>query len=398
MPAPPPFLTVNGVTLHLRFSGVPHAARTLVFLNALGSDLRLWDAVAPAVAAGHRVVQYDQRGHGLSGAPPAPYSLADHVGDLRGLLDALGVERAVLVGASLGGLIAQAFAAAHPERVDGLVLVGTGLSIGTAALWDERIAAAEAGDLARIAPGALARWFTPAFVAARPAEAQGYQHMLARTPPPGYAGNCAALRDSDLSVQTARLRLPAVVLCGEHDLATPPALGRALAAALGAPFHLIPDAAHLPGVEQPGPVVAHLTEFLAGLAPGPALGPALRRRVLGDAHVDRAMAATTELDRDFQAFITTYAWGGPWARGHFDLRTRHLLTLAVLAALPREHELELHLRAVQNTGVTQDDLREIFLHVAVYAGVPVANRAFALAKAVLAERAGPAEQAERSDP
>lgn len=111
----------------------------------------------------------------------------------------------------------------------------------------------------------------------------------------------------------------------------------------------------------------------------------VRRRVLGDAHVDRATSSATDFDRDFQRHITETAWGGPWTRGTLDLRDRHLITLAVLAALPREHELELHVRATQNTGITPDELRELFLHISVYAGVPVANRAIQIAKKVLGE-------------
>jgi 4-carboxymuconolactone decarboxylase len=118
-------------------------------------------------------------------------------------------------------------------------------------------------------------------------------------------------------------------------------------------------------------------------------GMQLRRAVLGDAHVDRAAAAQTAFDADFQAFITETAWGSVWARPGLDLRTRHLLTLALLAALGRENELALHLRSIANTGVTQDEVKELLLHVAVYAGVPVANSAFAVAKKVFAERSEP---------
>jgi 4-carboxymuconolactone decarboxylase len=111
----------------------------------------------------------------------------------------------------------------------------------------------------------------------------------------------------------------------------------------------------------------------------------IRRRVLGDAHVDRATANATPFDEDFQRFITETAWGDVWSRPGFDLKTRHLLTLAVLAALGREAELELHVRATRNTGVTPDELKEVLLHVAVYAGVPAANSAFAAAKRVYAQ-------------
>ena len=114
-------------------------------------------------------------------------------------------------------------------------------------------------------------------------------------------------------------------------------------------------------------------------------GMKVRRQVLGDAHVDRAIANTTPFDEDFQRYITQAAWGDVWARPGLDHRTRHLVTLALLAALGREAELEMHVRATRNTGVTPDDLREVFLHVAVYAGVPAANSAFAAAKRAYAQ-------------
>jgi 4-carboxymuconolactone decarboxylase len=110
-------------------------------------------------------------------------------------------------------------------------------------------------------------------------------------------------------------------------------------------------------------------------------GMEIRRRVLGDEHVDRVTAAATEFDEDFQRWITETAWGGVWARPGLDLRTRSLLTIAILGALNHD-ELELHLRAARNTGVTPAEVSEALLHVAVYAGVPAANRAFKVAKAV----------------
>lgn len=116
-------------------------------------------------------------------------------------------------------------------------------------------------------------------------------------------------------------------------------------------------------------------------------GMQIRREVLGDAHVDQAEADKTPFDADFQQFVTETAWGTVWARSHLDRRTRHLLTLAMLAALGKENELAMHIRATQNTGVSADDVREVFHQVAVYAGVPAANSAFAVAKKVYAEMA-----------
>jgi len=123
-------------------------------------------------------------------------------------------------------------------------------------------------------------------------------------------------------------------------------------------------------------------------------GMRTRRAVLGDAHVDRAKAKQTPFDADFQQFITEAAWGSVWTRSGIDHRTRHMVTLAMLAALGKEHELELHIRATQNTGVTADELKEVFMQVAVYAGVPAANTAFSIAKKVYAELSGKEDASE----
>jgi 4-carboxymuconolactone decarboxylase len=114
-------------------------------------------------------------------------------------------------------------------------------------------------------------------------------------------------------------------------------------------------------------------------------GMAVRRAVLGDAHVDRAEANKTEFDADFQRYITEMAWGSMWARDGLERKTRHLITIALMAALGKEHELAMHIRATKNTGVTKDEVKEVLLQVAVYAGVPSANSAFAVAKRVYAE-------------
>ncbi len=113
-------------------------------------------------------------------------------------------------------------------------------------------------------------------------------------------------------------------------------------------------------------------------------GMRVRREVLGDAHVERAMAQATDLDTDFQRFITETAWGSVWSRPDLDRRTRSLITIAILAALGRHDELALHLRATHNTGASSREIAEALLHVAVYAGVPAANSAFAVAKVALA--------------
>jgi 4-carboxymuconolactone decarboxylase len=114
-------------------------------------------------------------------------------------------------------------------------------------------------------------------------------------------------------------------------------------------------------------------------------GMRVRREVLGDAHVDAAQVARTELDADFQDLLTELAWGGVWDRPGVDRRTRSLITIAILAALGRSEELAMHLRATRNTGATLDEVRETLFHVAIYAGIPAAHAAFEIAKEELGE-------------
>jgi 4-carboxymuconolactone decarboxylase len=112
----------------------------------------------------------------------------------------------------------------------------------------------------------------------------------------------------------------------------------------------------------------------------------IRREVLGDAHVDRAVAATTDFTQPWQDFITETAWGTIWARDGIDRRSRSMITLAVLTALGREHEIAMHVRAALTNGLTREEIAEVLLHTSVYAGVPAANRAFAIAQEVFDER------------
>lgn len=260
---------VNGVHIHFAESGEGPADKggegtpTLVFSNSLGTDFRVWDRVAARLAGRFRLIFYDKRGHGLSEAPAGPYQIADHVGDLAGLLDELGVRGAVICGLSVGGMIAQGLAAARPDLVRALVLCDTAHRIGPPASWAQRIDAIRAGGIDALAEPILERWFSAAFRAARPAEVAGWRAMLTRTPVEGYLGTCAAIRDADLTEQAKAIAVPTLCLCGAEDGATPPALVRSLAELIaGARFTEIEGAGHLPCVEAPERVVAAMTDFL----------------------------------------------------------------------------------------------------------------------------------------
>jgi len=255
------FARVNGVVLHHERAGLAEGP-ALVFANALGTDLRIWDDVAARLAPAYRILRYDKRGHGLSETTPAPYSLSDHVGDLAALLDACGIARAVVVGLSAGGMVAQGLAAARPDLVKALVLAGTAPRIGTEASWNARIAAVAEHGTAGIADTVLKGWFTPRFRDGNP-DFVGYRAMLERSPVEGYVGTAAALRDADLTQSTRALAIPVIALAGDADGSTPPDLVRAMAAIVpGADFRLIADAGHICCVEQPDEVAGVIRGFL----------------------------------------------------------------------------------------------------------------------------------------
>lgn len=255
-------IKVNGVTLHYADQG-PRDGRPLVFANSLGTDFRLWDQVLPLLPEGLRIVRYDKRGHGLSNGPAAPYFMGDLVADLAALLDALNVRDAVVVGLSIGGMIAQGLAAERPDLVCAMVLSNTGARIGNEAIWDDRMQTVRTSGIAALADGTLQRWFSAGFRSERRHELAAWRNMLCRTWPEGYLGCSAAIKDTDLFDSTARLRLPVLGIAGSEDGSTPPDMVRETVDLVpGSAFELIRGAGHLPCVENPERYAEILTGFL----------------------------------------------------------------------------------------------------------------------------------------
>lgn len=258
-------ISTNGITLHIRDEG-PREGRVVMLANSLGTDLRVWDALLPLLPAGLRIVRFDKRGHGLSDATPAPYAMDQLVADAEGICDGLGLRDITVVGLSIGGLIGQGLAAKRPDLVLALVLMDTAAQIGTAQMWQDRIDTINVKGVEALADPILERWFTPGFRTTNP-EFPLWRNMLTRTSVAGYTGCCAAIAGADLTETTRALRLPVMAMAGDQDGSTPPDLVRATADLCGAAFHVIPDAGHIPCVEQPEATARLLSDFLERTAP-----------------------------------------------------------------------------------------------------------------------------------
>jgi 3-oxoadipate enol-lactonase len=238
---------VSAVEVHHRIDG---DGSPLLMLNSLGSDLSMWDPQIPALT-GRAVIRYDTRGHGRSPAPDGRYTMDELGADALALLDRLGVERADLVGLSLGGMTAMWLAAHTPERVGRMVLFCTTAHFPPKSMWADRAELVRAEGVGVVAEAAVSRWVTPGWAAAHPETMATLVAMVAATPAAGYAGACAAIGDMDLRADLARITAPTLVVSGADDAATPPARGQEIADGIaGARFEVLPDAAHLASFQQ----------------------------------------------------------------------------------------------------------------------------------------------------
>lgn len=365
----------------------PASAPPLLLGPSLGTSYALWDAVAPELSAAHRVIRWDLPGHGGSPAdligPGA--TVADLAELVLALADSLGVERFAYAGVSLGGAVGLHLAVHRPERVSSLAIVCSSAHFNGAKPWQERAARVREEGLARLAESADARWFTPGFTVPRLVR----DHRDAD--PDAYAACCDALAVFDLRARVGEIAAPTLLIAGREDPATPPAHLRELADAVpGATLTEIPGASHLAPAERPEAVLTALRAHFDG---GARRGMAVRRAVLGDAHVDRAQGRQTPFTARFQDFISRYAWGEIWTDETLSRRERSMVTLTALVAHGHYEELAMHVRAARRNGLTADEIGAVLLQTAVYCGVPAANSAFATAQRVLAEEAdGPAAE------
>ncbi len=248
--------------VHAVVTGRPDGP-AVVLSNSLGSTHRMWDSQVAALEERFRVVRYDTRGHGDSPVPPGPYSIDELADDVIALLDRFDLERAHLVGLSLGGMTMMRVAARNPERVDRLALLCTAAYLPPAQGWTDRAALVRADGTSVVAAAVVQRWFTPGYLAANTEARQQFEAMVAATPAEGYAACCEAIAAMDQRSDLSSIIAPTLAIAGADDPATPPDLLRDIVDAVpNGRLLVVPDSAHLANAEQADTITPALIEHL----------------------------------------------------------------------------------------------------------------------------------------
>jgi 3-oxoadipate enol-lactonase / 4-carboxymuconolactone decarboxylase len=369
------------------------------------SATALWSSAAPLLSDHFHVVAWDLPGHGHNRAEVTDaFTMAELAEGVLSFVEGVLSERGepdgsfVYAGDSVGGAVGQRLLLDHPGRLGAAVLVCTAARFGDEAMWRERAELVRASGTAAMVEGSAQRWFGPGFIDEEPDVAAALLHSLRDADRAGYAAVCDALAAFDVRDELSRIDVPVFAVAGAYDVAAPVAAMAELAHGVADGRLVVLDrVGHLAPAEAPADTARVIREA-AGLGRADterrpvgdraAAGMAVRRDVLGDEHVDRATAAATDLTREFQEFITDYAWGGIWTRPGLDRRSRSMITLTALIARGHHEELALHLRAARTNGLSDDEIKEVILQSAIYCGVPDANTAFRIAQRTLDELDG----------
>ena len=375
------------MTLSVEITRVGTAAASsrpvLVLGPSLGTSAQaLWGEVAAALAEQFTVFTWDLPGHGHSPPSHGDYTMAQLSEAVLAAVDGATNQPFAYAGDSIGAAVGLQLLLDHPDRVLAATLLCTGARIGNAESWTERAAFVRANGTAAMVEGSRVRWFAPGFPQRRPAVAEALLDSLRRADADSYSHACAALAKFDTSDQLHRITTPVLAVAGACDQPTPVESLRDIAQTVRhGRLVVLDDVAHLAPAENPAQVAMLIAEH--SRPSGYQAGMRVRREVLGEAHVDRATAAATDLTGEFQEFITRYAWGEIWTRPGLDRRARSMITLTALVARGHHDELAMHLRAARTNGLTDAEITELLLQTAIYCGVPAANTAFRIAQQVL---------------
>jgi 3-oxoadipate enol-lactonase / 4-carboxymuconolactone decarboxylase len=383
---------INGVQL-----SDPSAGPLLLLGSSIGtSATALWSASAAFLGERFHVVAWDLPGHGRNTEPiSAGFTMTELAAGVLAFADRVLTDRGesggrlYYAGDSLGGAVGLQALLDAPERIVAAVLLCTGAKIGSAESWRERGARVRASGTTAVINQSVERWFAPEFLGREPEVGARLLDSLRAADAEAYALACEALADFDVRSRLGEIAVPVLAVAGAEDFATPPELLAEIANGVqSGKLQIFDGVAHLAPAEAPEEVAKLIMKHFDADETGAdrySAGMQVRRQVLGDAHVNRAMSATTDFTRDFQQLITEYAWGTIWTRPGLDRRSRSMITLTALVARGHHEELAMHVRAARTNGLSVDEIKEVLLQTAIYCGVPDANTAFRIAQAALAD-------------
>ncbi len=256
---------INGTTINYQVDG-PDDAPALLMSNSLGTNFRMWDSQVDDFTNSYKMIRYDSRGHGKSGAPDGAYSMEILASDALGLLDHLGVDKAHYCGLSKGGMIGQWMAAHTPERFHRMVFANTSSYMPSGATsWEDRVNTVTSGGMNAIVDMVVKIWFTEKFRDADPATVAAVRDMIMTTPPEGYCGCCWAIAGMDNRETNKTVKIPVLIIIGEHDVATPPDHGKAIADAIPGAQTAILNGAHLSNIEDTAGFNKAVLKFFNGV-------------------------------------------------------------------------------------------------------------------------------------
>ena len=252
----------DGLVLHYKWIDYKKPL-TFLFINSLGTDFRIWDEVVAQLKDYGNVLLFDKRGHGLSDVVEATNGLDDFADDAEALLNKFNAGKFVVVGLSVGGMIAQILANRIPDRIAKLVLCDTRHIIGNGQIWNDRITAVRDKGLASISEGVMQRWFSEDFRKKESIKVTGYRNMLERCPPIGYIKTCEAIRDADLTSIAKGIKLPTICIVGSEDKSTTPEEVKNLADLIaGARYEVIQGSGHIPCIDNPEKLTSLIIDFV----------------------------------------------------------------------------------------------------------------------------------------
>ena len=260
----PEFTLPDGTAIHYQIDGT-EGRPWLVFSNSLGTNLNMWDDQVAEFGEDFRILRYDSRGHGQSGAPEGAYSIGMLGSDALALMDHVGIDKAYWCGLSKGGMVGMWLGTNHGDRFHRMAYCNTAAHMPTAEMWAERASVARNQGMQALQEAIIGRWFTPAFISEAPDRVDLVRKQILSTPGNGYAGCCDAIGDMNQRESIKAIRLPVLVIAGADDPATPPEKGQDIANAInGARLVVLDNAAHLSNIEQTAAFNTALRSFLTG--------------------------------------------------------------------------------------------------------------------------------------